>query len=129
MPILTKEALEPSRLGYYVDWNVLSRGQKYYKEKRVRITDFDGGTATCLVHGQQGNYTVIVTAAANKKVGLSCNCPQVARAQFCKHMIAAMLTVRDYIKSAVETRWQYQLGMALANSPKRAGRKGPRNKY
>jgi non-specific serine/threonine protein kinase len=129
MPILTKEALEPSRLGYYVDWNVLSRGQQYFKEKRVRITEFDGESATCQVHGEQGNYTVIVTAAPNQKIGLSCNCPQAARAQFCKHMIAAMLTVREYIKSEVETRWQYQLGMALASSPKRAGRKGPRIKY
>ncbi len=129
MPILTKEALEPSRLGYYVDWNVLSRGQQYYKENRVRITDFDGESATCLVRGQQGNYTVIVSAASNKKIGLSCNCPQAARAQFCKNMIAAMLTVREYIKSDVETRWQYQLGMALASSPKRTGRKSPLRQY
>ena len=129
MPILTKEALEPNRLGHYVDWNVLSRGQQYYKENRVRITGFDGESATCQVRGQQGNYTVIVTAAANQKIGLSCNCPQAVRANFCKHMIAAMLTVRDYIRHEVENRWQYQLGMALANSPRRAASKGPRSKY
>ncbi|HVM70821.1 MAG TPA: DEAD/DEAH box helicase [Anaerolineales bacterium] len=129
MAILTKEALEPNRLGYYVDWNVLSRGQQYYQENRVRITNFDGESATCQVHGHTGNYTVIVTAEANQRVGLSCNCPQGTKVRFCKHMIAAMLTVRDYIKKEVENRWQYRLGLALGSVPKRAAARAPRAKY
>lgn len=129
MPILTKELLDPNSLGYYADWNALSRGQQYYRENRVRIVNFDGESATCNVHGQQGNYTVVITAETNHKVNLSCNCPQAARSRFCKHMIASMLTVREYIKQNVETRWQYKLGTALTISPKRPASKGPRSRY
>ncbi|MGB8212317.1 MAG: SNF2-related protein [Anaerolineales bacterium] len=129
MPILTVEALDPNDLNHYVDWNTLSRGQQYYRENRVRVTNFDGESATCLVRGQQGNYMVIVTAQPNRRIGLSCNCLQATKATFCKHMIAAVLTVRDYIKHEAESRWQYRLGLALADSPRRAGNRGPRIKY
>jgi non-specific serine/threonine protein kinase len=129
MPILTKEALDLNNLDYYVDWNTLSRGQQYYQEGRIRIIDFDGESVTCHVRGQNGNYTVIVTAETNRKVGLSCNCPQAAKVDFCKHMVASIMTVRDYIQHEEENRWQYKLRLGLASSQKRAGNRNPRIKY
>jgi non-specific serine/threonine protein kinase len=128
MPLLTKENLDPNLFGYY-DWNIMTRGQEYYKQNRVSITDFDGESATCRVAGNQDKYTVVITAGGKNKVNISCNCPQAAQARYCKHMIASMLAVRDYIKHTAENRWQYRLSMALSNSSKRPGNRGPRIKY
>ena len=129
MPVLTKQTLNPDNLGYYVDWKTLSRGQQYHRENRVLITYFDGASATCRVRGELGSYSVSIHSEPSRKVSLSCTCPQAEKVRYCKHMVAAMLTLRDYIESNAENQWQYRLSLAIENSPRKGASHTPRTRY
>jgi len=119
MPLLTRENLDQSSYRY-ADWQTVERGKSYYQSGRVELTEFDGQSAICRVLGENGNYTVLIAAAARNQISCSCNCPQAAKARMCKHMIASIFMVRDYLKQTAEKNWQYRLGLALEKTPRRA---------
>lgn len=119
MPLLTRENLDQNSTRY-TDWQTMERGKAYYQAGRAELLEFDGQTATCRVHGQHGTYTVIVTASSKERVNCSCNCPQAAQTRTCKHMVASMYTVRDFVKNNAEKNWQYRLALALEKTPRRA---------
>jgi non-specific serine/threonine protein kinase len=120
MAFLTRENLE-SNYYRYADWQTAERGKIYYMEKRVEILEFDGQSAVCTVNGQNDKYTVIVRAISKDRVDCACNCPQAAKVRVCKHMVASMLAMRDYIKNVAESNWQYRLGLAIEQTPKMVG--------
>ena len=117
MPLLTLENLNPYTFSYY-DNTAYTRGRAYYNEGRVSIISFDGQTATCRVRGQQGNYAVTLTAESKTKVRVLCDCPQAARTPVCKHVIASVLAVHQFVEHAAMDRWQYRLSVALESTPR-----------
>ncbi len=53
---------------------------------------------------------------------MECTCPQAEVAPVCKHMVASMLALTQHLKSEeVQDDWQYRLGTALQNAPRRTG--------
>lgn len=117
MTLLTQENLANNPF-QYTDYNAFARGKDYFATGRVQLLDFDGESATCRVVGNQDNYVVIARAASRDRVNYTCNCPQAAKVRVCKHMVAAMLAIREYIRNSAENQWQYRLALALEKSPK-----------
>ena len=112
MPLLTRDLLNLNRLGY-LRWQTISRGQSYYAAGRVTITEFTGETATCSVRGKGGTYTVVLRAEEPYRLRASCTCPYAARGRACKHMVASVLAVHQYLVDVVEKRWDYRLASLL----------------
>jgi len=118
MAILTKENLDLSFFPYS-DYNTIQRGRAYFQEGRVAITSFDGEAAICRVRGEQGTYTVMISAETGRQVSTLCDCPQAARVRTCKHMVACLLAVRKYLDQQAAGQWQYRLKLALESTPRR----------
>ncbi len=128
MPLLTLGNLDPTSFAYY-DYNAYSRGSIYFKQGRVEMASFDGQTAVCRVQGDNGLYSVTLTAENKQHVRATCNCPQAARTRVCKHMVASILAVRNHIEHEAQNDWQYRLKQALESAPKRKASGAPRNHY
>ena len=57
---------------------------------------------------------------------MECTCPQARAAPVCKHMVASMLALTQYLKGEErQDDWQYRLGTALQNAPRRTGGGSP----
>ncbi len=115
MPLLTRDLLDLNR--FISSWETVRRGQAYYTEGRVTITSFDGESATCSVRGTGDRYTVVLKAVERNRLSTSCTCPYAAKGKTCKHIIAAILAVREHLKT-VENRWDYRLQRVLEQTPK-----------
>lgn len=126
MPILTIENLDSNS---FYDYNAYMAGRLLYKEGHVIVAGFDGRTATCRIQDSQGINSVILAAEAKRQIKAACDCTQSARAHTCKHIIASILAVKDYIEHEASGQWQYRLMQAFENTPKRKAASGPRNKY
>ena len=114
MPLLTANILYPDRLGY-VRWRIASRGQAYYAQGRVTVAEFTGETATCSVRGSGRTYTVVLKAKPGGRLAATCTCPYAAGGRICKHMVASVLAVRQYIVEVVEHQWDYRLSRLLSS--------------
>lgn len=123
MPLLTRDNVTINNIGY-VDWPTQGKGREYATQGRVHVTNFDGESATCHVRGIEANYTVILSATGKNSISISCNCPQAAKARYCKHMVASVLAVNNYIINQAENHWQYRMVTALTNTPKRKKTRG-----
>lgn len=121
MPYLTRELLVPERIAPY-SWEIIRRGQRYYQEGRVTIVSLDDESATCKVRGTGGVYTVVLRAASEKKLTVSCSCSYAAKRYVCKHIIAAALEVGKHVDS-IEDRWDYRLSRLLDSLPKPTAQK------
>ncbi len=120
MAYLTRELLNPYRFPFY-DWRALQAGTAYHEEGRVTVVSLDDESALCKVQGRGNTYTVHLKAEGEQKLSASCTCPQAARGQVCKHIFAAILTVREQVGS-IEDRWDYRLHRMLNSLPRRSAR-------
>lgn len=76
------------------DKEIVTKGEKYYKEDRVRFVENINGAYYAIVHGSENHlYSVIINYNAKKKtIQLSCNCPCHFR---CKHMYAVLKHIQN----------------------------------
>ncbi len=112
MDILKRELLDPDRYMYH-DYNAYRRGSMYFREGRVLIQNFDGYQAACRVHGHHGTYSVSITAGSRGSLQMTCECPQADRAPICKHMIASLFAVQQYLEQEGGEQWRYRLMQAI----------------
>jgi non-specific serine/threonine protein kinase len=118
--MLTPQILENFPLYQHTDYKTIQRGQQYFRENRVNVQQCDEFSAFCEVDGHNDNYEVEILLSSKNKLSFACTCPQAEEVEICKHMVAAMLAVTRYLKSdIVQNDWQYRLGQALEQSPRR----------
>lgn len=95
------QLLTTFRYNYYADSRSIQRGQAYYKDGRVwEIELTSNREAICEVNGDGGDYTV--TVEIDKKTGklvFDCDCPYAYDGNFCKHMVAAGLSLKDHLEA------------------------------
>ena len=140
---LTPKLLDSYPYSRYADPKTIQRGHAYYKEERVWDINLskDGTTATCMVDGDSGEYTVMIEADQEAgQLYFDCDCP-FAENYFCKHMVAAALELSEYLKeeaddffeieddeeellpsfpSRASRNWQSKLDETLALAPRRS---------
>ncbi len=106
----------------YHDYNAYRRGGAYFREGRVTIEQFDGHAAACRVHGHHGIYHVAISAGQRGSISMGCDCPAAERSPICKHIIASMYALQDYLQGAGGEQWRYRMLQALERTkPARSG--------
>lgn len=73
------------------------RGETYYRDHRVTITDYDS-EASRYWATVKGNYSLYVTVAIDPTgdVSANCSCPTFDTSpKYCKHIAAVLLTIHD----------------------------------
>ncbi|MBN1559853.1 SNF2 helicase associated domain-containing protein [candidate division KSB1 bacterium] len=104
----------------YFSSAIFNRGAAYYRNRRVKIIEFDESHLIAHVRGSR-LYTVTVVFA-DHDWAMDCDCPCWYG---CKHMVAALLQARDYIEDAnkmprsmSEQSWKKQFTAVLQNRSK-----------
>ena len=118
--MLTPQLLETFPYYQHADYKTIQRGQQYFRDGHVYDIEYNDDYAICQVEGNNDDYEVIITLTGRNKIRTECTCPYAELGNFCKHMVASMLALTQYLKSEeVQDDWQYQLGVALQNAPRR----------
>jgi non-specific serine/threonine protein kinase len=145
MPGLTPHLLEFFPFTRHADRRTIQRGRAYYEDGRAWDVELTSkNKAVILVDGDSGEYTVEV--AVSQKTGellFECDCPYAEDGNFCKHMVAAALELKDYledetefgaeededgegfvhpapVKQTASQNWQKKLSETLALMPRRS---------
>lgn len=145
MPSLTPELIANFPFSRFADPGSIQRGRAYYKDGRAWDVELvNAGKAVIIVDGDLGEYTVEIEVS--KKTGellFECDCPYADEGHFCKHMVAAILELKDYLEDGEELEgddddeeeyivrkpippppaparnWEKKLGETLALTPRR----------
>ena len=88
----------------YGGFEIYRRGISYYKARRVQIESANEYEAHCRVRGTR--YYTVYLWVDDDELGASCSCPYASSGWFCKHMVAASLAVRDYLKRYGSSSWR-----------------------
>ena len=104
MASLTPELIANFPFSHYTDPGSIQRGRAYYKDGRAwNVELVNAGKAVILVEGDSGEYTVEIKVG--KKTGeliFECDCPYADEGNFCKHIVAAVLALKDYLDEEKE---------------------------
>ena len=103
MQLLTLDNLTLGKLGNPSP-QIIQRGRTYYAQGRVIIAEFRGNKAICLVRGRQDTYTVTLGVDKHDRLRASCTCPHAYRVSVCKHMVASLLEVRQYLTENIDLK-------------------------
>lgn len=112
MQYLTEEALDLNRLMRVVGNTIYERGRLYFLQRRVEVNYVEPDFASCTVTGKGDTYRVTIEAD-KREVYFDCNCPYAYDGRICKHSVAAVMAVREYLRSYKPPRWQTQLTQAI----------------
>jgi non-specific serine/threonine protein kinase len=112
--ILTAELLSALDLSAVVGVSTLRSGQQYYREGRAKVILCDGPDAILKVRGSQMlPYTVTGEALDNGFVTFECDCPAFRGDSPCKHVVASVYALRDYLQRNPPMNWEAALSGAL----------------
>lgn len=117
--MLTQKQLDIYSLYQKTDYKTIQRGQQYFSEGRVFHIDYNEDYAVCDVDGQNEDYEVIIRSKDANHVNMECTCPQAKVASVCKHMVASLLALKQFLNSdEIQDNWQFKLSLALDNTPR-----------
>ncbi len=90
---------ETIKAGCY-SYSTLAKGQRYYKEDRVKAVDIDEEFVKAIVAGGE-EYYVEISFTPSKTIELAeCECPaNYDYAGYCKHIVAVLLHLKDLKRS------------------------------
>ncbi|GAB4581043.1 MAG: hypothetical protein Fur0022_37880 [Anaerolineales bacterium] len=110
----TPELLNEQNLRRYAGNNTFSKGMQYYWQQKVEIIRLDEDTAHLHVLGTQQYCVDLEEAGGN--LYTECTCPQGQAGNFCKHIVAAGLFLRDYLRVNGASLWKGILNNALRSA-------------
>ncbi len=115
------ELLEDRLIRDFAGYTIYNRGASYFRGGRVEIVSVNEREATCRVLGTR-YYHVSLWSQGND-LNASCTCPHAESGWFCKHMVAASLSVRQYLQRHGSTAWRSVLDNTINEVEKPARRK------
>lgn len=98
---------------------VVQQGQRYYERGQVEIERVDTGSALINVFESPGVAHQVVVRLHNRQLFVSCTCPQRHYWTFCRHRVAALLTLRDHLAAHPPNIWRAVIGEAVRAQPQR----------
>ncbi len=121
MPEITADLLDRFSLKNYADPESISRGELYYKEGRVISTTYDNEVYSFKVIGSGQSYQVRIKRPTEDQLSFTCSCPHARRVAICKHIVAAVMSLKDQLKKNMSAcgktrstpRWTIPLGKFL----------------
>ena len=96
---------------------IVARGRAYYAQKwRLRVQHVSADEAVVRVQGSQ-RYTVEFMKDRSTVLAF-CDCPYAESEEgvICKHVVAAALFLRDYLKQSAPVPWEDVLSQAIRTS-------------
>jgi non-specific serine/threonine protein kinase len=115
MQYLTEEALDLNRVMRVVGNTIYERGRLYFLQRRVEVDYVEPDFASCTVTGKGDTYRVTIEAD-QRELYFDCTCPYAYDGRICKHSVAAVMAVREYLRTYKPPRWQTQLAQAIQNA-------------
>ena len=111
MPGLTPELLSEQNLRRYAGNRSFNNGMQYYWQRKVELARLDEETAHLHVQGTQQYCVDLELTSGN--LYFDCTCPYGQGGNFCKHIVAAGLYLRDYLRAHGTSMWKGILNNAL----------------
>jgi superfamily II DNA or RNA helicase len=104
---------------------IRSRGEKYFRDKRVDVHNFSPTEVEAVVHGTTDYHTGLQIDGEHK-VGITCTCPFFKQGYPCKHLWATALAADSLI--AEYSFSEHDFDMLREVSPGKTGKKKQRRK-
>jgi non-specific serine/threonine protein kinase len=114
MPTLTPELLSEQNLRQYAGNNSFNNGQSYYWQRKVELIRLDEESAHLHVTGKQ-QYCVDLEESGGS-LYYDCSCPYGKAGNYCKHVVAAGLFLRDYLRLHGASMWKGIIDNALRSA-------------
>lgn len=116
--ILSEQSLQADRIIARADPGTRARGQAYFSEGRARLEHLDTTDALFRVRGSE-RYEVAVSVMSGQPEA-SCDCPVEGSEEYpCKHIVAALLALRNVLRLRPPATWEDVLSKAVAEAPRR----------
>ena len=111
--------LQESVLSEFAGSAVYARGMSYFRMGKVSVLSAELDEAHCLVEGTH-LYNVNLSIY-EEELAVYCSCPYADSGWFCKHMVAAGLTIREFLEDMSPSKWQSRLNWLVEgkSTPKR----------
>lgn len=117
---LSTETLPADRLIARADPSSRARGQSYFLEGRVRLESLDLTDALFRVRGTRQYEVIISVITGNPEA--TCTCALGGTEEYpCKHIVACLLTLRNYLRLNAPPTWEAVLSKVLDDSTARRG--------
>ena len=120
MPGLTPELLNEQALRSYAGNNSYNKGVAYYWQKRVELIYLEDDHAHLHVMGTM-EYCVDISLEMGQ-FDTEFTCPYGDSGYFCKHIVAAGLYLRDYLRLNGSSMWKGTVETALRIAQQPSGR-------
>lgn len=111
MSSFTPELLSEQNLRQYAGNSSFNHGMQYYWQRKVELVSLDEDSAHLHVTDTQ-QYCVDLEESGGT-VYSECSCPNGQYGNFCKHIVAAGLYLRDYLRENGDSLWKGILNNAL----------------
>lgn len=118
------ELLDARLIRDFAGQTIYNRGAAYYRGGRVEIIAVNEREASCRVLGTR--YYLVSLWGQENNLAASCTCPHADSGWFCKHMVAASLSVREYLRRYGATSWRNVLANTISEANQPARRKSPK---
>lgn len=120
MAIFLRQNLDINKLRYYISWEEFEKGKELHDAGQAQVVEFTLQEAVCQVEDKKGPFKVGIQVKGGQII-LGCTCQAVNRPNIgprsCRHAIAAIAALSDYLKNVAEKDWRYQMEAALQNAP------------
>jgi non-specific serine/threonine protein kinase len=118
---LSVETLQAARVIGRADSSSLQRGRSYYYQGRARIENVNRREAHLWVRGTRPKPYKVYVAVNESGAEISCDCAMATDRPsiVCKHKIAAVLTLQDYLRFHPPVTWESLFDKVLHETPKR----------
>ena len=117
---LTPELVSEQTLRAYAGNTIFTKGMNYYWQRKVELIDLEDDHAHLHVTGTM-EYCVDIFEETGR-LYCECTCPYADNGYFCKHMVAAGLYLRDYLRAHGSNMWKGTVELALRIAQQSSGR-------
>ncbi len=119
MPTLTLQILDSFPALYHTSSQSIQRGREYFFQGRVSLIDYESDYALCRVRGNSGNYEVTFEFNDRGELLFFCTCPQGEAIGGCKHIVAASMSLSQYIRNSKYSKtWKTKLAALFNTKPR-----------
>ncbi|GAB4451572.1 MAG: hypothetical protein OHK0029_01000 [Armatimonadaceae bacterium] len=117
-PPLSLELLSALDLHAVASATTIKRGVEYFRQGRVIVVSCEESRAFLKIRGTQLQpYTVHAEAIPGNFVTFDCDCPAFHPSSPCKHIVASVYALRDYLQRNPPLSWKTLLQTALDRTP------------
>ncbi len=118
--VLSADILNSDRLFQSASQSVVRQGEQYVKRGQVIIDYVDAQNAQISVFESPGVAHQVTVRMHNHQIFASCTCPQRHYWTLCRHRVAALLALRDYLIERPPSLWRAVIGKIVEAQPQRA---------